>query len=88
MTVKQIYDLQWAKDNPYAWPGGYTVLGVLNDGEYLCNKCLHESEVHVGGEADGWRFEGVDIYWEGPPEQCAHCGDAIESEYGNPDVEA
>lgn len=62
-----------------------TFLGVMNDGEYLCTKCINEPEVHEGGEPDGWRFEGSQVYWEGPTIDCAHCNEPIESEYGDPE---
>lgn len=79
--------LQEAQANPFVWPGGYVLLGIMDDGEYLCNHCLNEPEVHEDGEADGWRFEGADVYWEGPPATCAHCYKIIESEYGDPNNE-
>ena len=72
------------RDNPY---GHGTFLAVMDDGEYLCPKCVHEPEVHEAGEPDGWRFEGSQVYWEGPTVNCAHCGEPIESEYGHPDNE-
>lgn len=76
-------NLQEARDNPYAWPGGYALLAVMDDGEVLCHDCLvREEEVHEGGERDGWRFEDVTVHWEGPPEQCAHCNKDLPSEYG------
>jgi len=85
MAYERGPSLQQIRDNPF---GHGTYLGVMDDGEYLCVKCIHEPEVHEGGEADGWRFEGSQVYWEGPPEQCAHCGDTIESEYGDPEEES
>jgi hypothetical protein len=32
-----------------------------------------------------WTVAGFDIHWEGPPEECAHCGTEVESAYGDPD---
>ena len=73
----------------YAWPGGYPIVYVMNDGEVLCPQCANDpsNPVHETGEADGWRIEGYEIFWEGPPEQCAHCYREIDSAYGDPDEE-
>ena len=77
-------DLNEARNTPYAWPGGYQLIHLMDDGEVLCNKCIQDKEVHEGGEADGWRYEGSDIHWEGESLYCAHCNAELESEYGIP----
>lgn len=70
----------------YAWPGGYPIVYVMDDGETLCPDCVNtEENVHEGGNADGWRLEAYDIHYEGPPEVCAHCGKETESAYGDPE---
>ncbi len=71
--------------NPYAWPGGYPVFAVMNDEGTLCHKCFtdRENPVHVGGCADGWRFEAQAINWENANLYCDHCADRIESAYGD-----
>jgi hypothetical protein len=79
--------LQEAKENPCAWPGGYPIYAILDDGEMLCHDCLLSQPVHEGGEADGWRFEGAEVYWEGPNVQCAHCNAELESAYGDPSIQ-
>jgi len=77
---------QYLDNGPFAWPGGYPVYAIMDDGEYLCFDCVRDnSEVHEGNQADGWRFEGADIYWEGPTMTCAHCNKELESAYGDPD---
>ena len=70
----------------YAWPGGYPVIHIMDDGECLCADCVNDptNPVHEGGEPDGWRIEGSDIYYEGPTILCAHCNKEIESAYGDP----
>lgn len=77
------------ENGPFAWPGGYPLIAVMDDGEALCIGCIKREvkHVHEGGDADGWRYEGADIYWEGPPLVCAHCYAEIESAYGDPDTE-
>lgn len=79
---------EYRENGPYVWPGGYPAYALMADGEFLCHKCTtEEAEVHEGGEADGWRFEGADVYWEGPDMHCAHCGATLPSAYGDPDEE-
>lgn len=66
---------------PYAWPGGYPIGYLMDDGEYLCSSCMNDpsNPVHSGGQADGWRLEGLDVLegsavdYDGPV-SCAHCG--------------
>ena len=68
----------------YAWPGGYPLVYVMDDGEVLGAECMNDpsNPVHFGGDRDGWRVEGVGVLYEGPAVQCAHCGRTIESAYG------
>ena len=79
--------LKEARETPYAWPGGYPIYAVLDDGEALCAKCIQLPEVHEGGDSDGWRYEGAQVYWEGPDMNCAHCSAALPSAYGDPEEE-
>lgn len=89
----KIEALKEAIRHPYCFPGGYSKLVLLSDGEYLCLKCaknefrqiVRATRLLERGYNDGWRLEAIDIYWEGPELNCAHCGCRIESEYGDPD---
>ena len=76
----------------YAWPGGYQCHLVMDDGEVLCVKCAHENYrlIRQAEKAyrDSWKPLGVEVYWEGPAEQCAHCGADIPSAYGDPSEDA
>ena len=74
--------LSEARNTPYV--DGYNIVGVMDDGALMCNTCLNLPEVHERDESDGWRYEGSMIYWEGPMVMCAHCGNDMESEYGDP----
>lgn len=71
----------------YAWPGGYPIVYIMDDGEVLCPDCVNDpaNPVHEGGDADGWRVEGSDIFYEGPAATCVHCNKVIESAYGDPE---
>lgn len=77
---------------PYAWPGGYPLALLCDDGESLCFDCGH-SEAHqiirsIRDKArDGWRVTGCFVHWEGAPIDCAHCGKGIPSAYGADDDE-
>jgi hypothetical protein len=71
----------------YAWPGGYPLVYLADDGETLCAECVNTQEpIHFDGDADGWRVEGYDVFYEGPDDQCAHCYKSIPSAYGDPDA--
>ena len=78
--------------NKYAWPGGYSVLAIMSDGDVLCPDCVRENlriiaESTAGDFRDGWAFAAADVHWEGPSEFCAHCGKELPSEYGDPWVD-
>lgn len=68
----------------YAWPGGYPLIYLMDDGEVLCPHCANDTSnpIHEGGGADGWRIDAQEIHWEGGPLFCAHCNRTIESAYG------
>ncbi len=68
----------------FAWPGGYPIYYLADDGEALCPDCANLPEAHEGGDGDGWRLEGQGVHWEGEPLSCAHCNREIESAYGVP----
>ena len=80
------------KENPFAFPGGYQLNAIMGDGERMCHTCVTtEDQVFEGenepfyNEDKDWQFLGVEIYWEGPPIQCANCNKELRSEYGDPD---
>lgn len=81
---------QTLRAGPYAWPGGYPILLICDDGGVLCFDCARSEARQIIRSIryrfnNGWRVIGSDIHWEGPDEQCAHCGKAIPSAYGNDD---
>ena len=87
VMIARVYRDDEGKAIKFAWPGGYTVVYLVDDGEYLCADCVNDptNPVHEGGDADGWRLEGSDIHYEGAAIICAHCGTAIDSAYGDPE---
>lgn len=74
---------------PYAWPGGYPIGYVVDDGAYLCARCVNDpsNPVHVGGEPDGWRLEGYDVLegdagdYDGAV-SCEHCHAVLVEGFG------
>ena len=75
---------------PYAWPGGYPLYLVMNDGECLCKKCAKANYRSISDSTrhksrDGWDAHGVDVNYESNDLYCAHCSTQIESAYGEPD---
>jgi hypothetical protein len=89
-STRILRDVKSAIREPYAWPGGYPLYVLMNDGEALsieaakenwrsiCWSTLHKSR-------DGWDAAGVDINWEDTNLVCAHTGKPIESAYGDQD---
>lgn len=66
----------------YAWPGGYPMAYVFEDGDTCCPDCANgDARDEDGG---GWDVVGWFIHYEGEAEICAHCGEEIESAYGDP----
>lgn len=93
MRNQRIIDsVKRAARDRYAWPGGYPLYILMSDGEPLCTQCARANFRQIARSTrddvrGDWVAEGADIYWEGPPMQCAHCNTDIESAYGDPDNE-
>jgi hypothetical protein len=73
--------------NKYAWPGGYPLFIVCNDGACLCTDCAKKefnqiAHDTVKGWKTGWNAIGADINWEDTSLYCDNCGKQIESAYG------
>lgn len=73
----------FAPAEKYAWPGGYPIGYVMDDSEMLCGDCMNEpsNPVHAGGEADGWRLEGLQVL-EDPSEE-EHCAQCLTAFHGS-----
>lgn len=63
----------------FAWPGGYPILYVTEDGGTFCG--AHAWAVIVREDVPMAR----DILWEGPAEWCEEGSHPIPSAYGDPD---
>ncbi len=64
----------------FAWPGGYAIAYVVDDGELLCAADA-TADGHEGGIPDGWRLEGfISSDWHDIGEGdwvCSHCSKII-----------
>jgi len=72
---RQVSFREW-QEAPYAWPGGYAVVGEDKWGNPICPAC--------SGKIEEWEFGSAFIYYEGPTLECVICGSEIPSEYGDP----
>ena len=71
----------------YAWPGGYPMFAITNDSACLCHQCCLDNYKQIrqaqnDSDNTGWYVEAVDVNWQDPFLICDHCGESIESAYG------
>lgn len=70
---------EYSKFPPYAWPGGYAIAYLMDDGEFLCAGCMNDNpdSIHFSGSGDGWRVDGfITADWHDTGDGdwiCAHC---------------
>jgi hypothetical protein len=74
------------RSGPFAWPGGYPLYFITDDGAALSFNAVRENLRSViwsirHGVNDGWRVVGCDVNWEDPKLFCDHTGNRIESAY-------
>ena len=73
--------------NKYAWPGGYPLFIVCDDGAALCPDCAKKEYRQIAHDTvKNWRGTGrnaigAEINWEDTSLYCDHCGNSIESAY-------
>lgn len=75
LTVEDVVDC--------AWPGGYPVHYVVDDGGTLCPACVRDNfALCLGSDGrDGWCITGRDINWETEDLYCDNCNKRIEPAY-------
>jgi hypothetical protein len=78
-TLEAVCSPDGATFPTYAWPGGYDIAYVMDDGENLCGSCMSDptNPVHFEDEdptRDGWLCIGFDVTdaWD-DGDVCAHC---------------
>ena len=75
---------------PYAWPGGYPLYVIMDDGGCLSidaarenwREICHSTITHA---RDGWEAAAVAINWEDGELYCDHSGERNESAYAEPE---
>jgi hypothetical protein len=89
MAKKSVIELKNEKGEypAYAWPGGYPIMYVCNDGGVLCPTCMNaereQIEASIAENAnDGWNVIASDINYEDPNLFCDNCNKQIECAYG------
>ena len=90
-TRKSINSIKNIIRSPYLWPGGYTKMMAMADGETLCADCVKENyrlilRATLDHDWSSWEAYATVVHWEGPPMCCAHCNKEMPSEYGDPDA--
>jgi acetyl-CoA carboxylase alpha subunit len=88
MQINSVSDFRKAvRNGKYAWPGGYPLFFICDDGGALCCDCVKterrnilESVAH--NHKDGWKVAALDINYEDTGLHCDHCSKQIESAYG------
>lgn len=91
-AIKALRDLKEAiRTNGAAWPGGYPLFAVLDDGEALSIKACKELFKELiwstlRNMEDGLTVVAIDINYECPDLFCVHSGDRIESAYAEPEI--
>lgn len=81
------------RNGPYAWPGGYPLYFVTDDGEALSFAAARENYRTIvrsmrDDARDGWTVVGVDTNYEDAALFCAHSGERIESAYAEDDADS
>jgi hypothetical protein len=75
----------------FAWPGGYPIYYVFNDGGVCCPACANANITLIDQERTnshgGWALGGMDVNYEDTDLHCDHCNAEIPSAYGVPDGE-
>jgi len=75
----------------WAWPEGYPIYYLNEEGDVVCPQCARNEEnyiVDLGPEDCAKQIIAFDVYYEGPTLICCECGTGIDSAYGDPEAEA
>jgi hypothetical protein len=91
-TTFSTLDLKNAlRSGPFAWPGGYPLYFITDDGAALSFNAVRENLRSVlwsirNGVNDGWRVVGCDVNWEDASLYFDHTGARIPSAYAEEEV--
>lgn len=72
--------------NDYAWPGGYPLYLITDDGACLCMDCARKEKRLIYDAIrsecnNGWLVVAQDVNYEDLSLCCGHCNDNIETAY-------
>ncbi len=78
--------LEAIERGPFAWPGGYPLFFIMDDGEALSFKDAEENQDEIleainNSDKNGWFPEAVEVNWEDNDLYSAHSNDKIECAY-------
>jgi len=89
MIIQTVSEFRAAmRQGPYAWPGGYPLFFITEDGDALSFEAVRAERRQVleavagRDNGGGWRVIGLEVNWEDSALVCAHTGKAIQSAYG------
>jgi len=84
--VIELASLESSKLEGYAWPGGYPLFYITQDGGALCPDCAREAESEgLTSDPDDpqWYIIACQTNLENTTLYCDHCNKHIESAYGD-----
>lgn len=84
--IDRAIDMQRASDGnlpSYAWPGGYPLYYLCEDGGVLCPRCVNtELLARTAPKLDKqWHVVAVQVNYEDPHLYCDHCQKQIPAAY-------
>ena len=86
MKLKEIKTV--LRQGQYAWPGGYPMFFIMEDGGTLSFAAVRQEwrqivQDYLWKHDSGWTIAGVCINWEDANLFCDHTNEPIESAYGD-----
>lgn len=84
--------IKQALRDTYAWPGGYPLYIVMNDGEAMSIEAARKNYKNLcrayvtKDNRSGWYAFAPDINWEDTELYCCDSGKRIESAYGDDEL--
>jgi len=94
MIIQSLSEFRRAyRNGPWAWPGGYPLFFVTEDGEALSFEAVRANLREViaaiasRDNSGGWRVIASEVNYEDSALYCAHTGRRIESAYGEDETE-
>lgn len=87
MNINTVSDFRRAyRNGPYAWPGGYPLFFITDDGDALSFDAVKDNlrsiiDAIANKHSDGWRVIALDINYEDQNLYCAHTDKRIPAAY-------